>query len=567
MTPAQRIFSYSKRYWPRLALSGAMTTLFGLCAALPAYLLEPAVDRILHSNQVGLLVPFTLCFVGTYYLKSVFMYLSNYYMEHVGNSVVRDIRHDLFARVISFPLPFFSEKPTGEMIAHFINDVDALQEASSRSIRLGIRSCFEALFLLAIALKQSLLLAGVMAIVGPIIGYAIRQLGKKMRKTAHDSQERIGTLSTHLQETLRGMRQIKASNGELSEVARFDRHLQGHFKAIMGNVRVVSLAPALIEATAMSGMGVVLYIALGQVLSGALTGGQLASFFAATILAYQPLKRLINVYADLQSGIAAAQRIFAVMESSPSQEAARPKHLAHFCTSIQALHLSFGYRSESWVLNDISGTLSKGERIGIIGSSGSGKSTLCDLLLGFISPSQGSLRIDGNDITSLSRHSLRTHIGYVSQDTFLFNDTIQANIAYAKQNASFEQIKKAAERAHADQFIMGLPHGYNTIVGEDGTFLSGGQKQRITIARALLKDPSIFIFDEATSALDGSSQEAIQRTIAQLDRSKTVIVISHRYSFVENLDRIFKLDQGRLTEVTKKFRKYTPKLTNRNPSG
>ena len=321
----------------------------------------------------------------------------------------------------------------------------------------------------------------------------------------------------------------------------------------MKNVQATSLTPALIEIIAMSGCGIIFYISAHQVISGSITAGQLSSFFFATILAYQPMKRLINVYSDIQTGTAAAGRVFDVMDLNYPTIHNRNVKIYGFNNSIKFNNMSFSYIKDQPVLEDINLEIKKGESVGIIGPSGGGKSSLCDLLLGFIEPTKGKIYFDDKEITKISLNHLRNQIGYVGQKTFLFNDTIFNNVAYAKPDATQEEVTAACKMVFADEFIEVLPDGYQTIVGEDGTLLSGGQKQRLTIARALIKNPEIIIFDEATSSLDQKSENIIQLALEKICKQKTVIVISHRPSLVEKINRILVVQDKKIIEATKKM--------------
>lgn len=318
----------------------------------------------------------------------------------------------------------------------------------------------------------------------------------------------------------------------------------------MVNVHIEAILPALVEAIAVAGCGVIFYVAAHQVLDGTITAGQLTSFVAAVILAYQPLKKMVNVYSEIQYGLAAADRIFNVLDNVYPATQNRTVDLKDFSQNITFTEVSFAYNENVPVLEHINLSIKKGESIGIIGPSGCGKSTLCDLLLGFVTPTTGTISIDEQDITKISFSSLRSRIGYVGQRLFLFNDTIFNNIVYARPTATKDDVIQACKAAHAHEFIELLPHGYNTVVGENGTLLSGGQKQRLTIARALLKDPEILIFDEATSALDKDSEHMIKLTIQELMKSKTLIIVSHRPSMLQNVSHIIAIDNHTIKQLT-----------------
>jgi len=551
MQTLKRILGYTKRYWKRLVLSGITASLYGLFTAAPTYIIQQLVDKVFGLKLTYLLIPFVLLFIGLFLVKGLLMYLSNYYMNWVGSKTVNDIRSDLFKKIIYYPISFYQEKTSGELMSHFLSDITMIQNAASSAIRNGVRSFFEAICLLTVAFIQSPMLAILILTIGPAIAITIKKMGTNMRETAKRSQTRMGNISSILQEMFVGIREIKSFNAENTACLKFSIYLHNYFSSIMKNVQAISLTPALIEIIAMSSCGVIFYIAALQVLSGNITAGQLTSFFLATLLAYQPLKRIINVYSDVQAGIASASRVFELMDRTyPIQNSGEIK-IEKFQHSIRLENLNFSYIPNQPVILDSSIEIFKGETIGVIGASGAGKSTFCDLILGFISPTSGSIYIDNHNLKDISIESLRNHIGYVGQKTFLFNDTILANIAYAKPDATLEEIITACKAAYAHEFIENLPNGYETIVGENGTLLSGGQKQRLTIARALLKNPEILIFDEATSALDTKSEEAIRLALEEISKIKTVIMISHRLSLIEKMDRTFMIKDCKLIEIPK----------------
>lgn len=554
MNNLQRTLEYSRRYWKPLTFSIICASLFGLVSAMPTYLIKQTVDDIFVKKYQHLIIPFILAFLVFFILKGLFMYLSSYYMNWVGNRVINDIRNDLFSKIIYFPMSFFQKTTTGQLMSHFLNDIQMIQGVAAMVVKDGVRSFFESLFLLSFAFYQSWQLTTLMLIVGPLIGITISKMGKARKIAAHAIQIEIGKTSNMLQETFVGIREIKAFNAEKIECKQFNTLLDRCFSSIMRNVHIESLAPAAIEIIAMLGCCIVFYVAAQQVLSNQMTAGQLTSFVAATLLAYQPLKKLINLFADIQYGLSAADRIFDLMDKIYPATQNRNIILNKFDAVIRWENVSFQYSNNVHVIKDINLSINKGDCVGIIGPSGAGKSTFCDLLLGFISPTTGIILVDNIDLASVSLVSLRNHIGYVGQRTFLFNDTIYNNILYARPNATEQEIIAASKAAYAHEFIQTLPDGYQTMVGENGTLLSGGQKQRITIARALLKDPEILIFDEATSALDHESEHNIQRAITGLKKKKTLIIVSHRQSMLNQTDRILTIQNKAIFEKIKELK-------------
>lgn len=551
--PLFRVLGYTKPYWKMLVFSLITASLFGAVSMLPTYVLKHTVDDIFIKRYSHLIVPFLLMFIAVFFLKGLFMYLSSYSMQWVNNKVTIDIRNDLFSKIIHYPNSFYQTRGTGHLMSHFLNDVQMIQQAAGAAIRDGVRSFFEAFGLIGFAIYQNTTLGLSMLIVSPLIGYTIMKLGRARKNASIAIQSQLGHVSSMLQETFVGIREIKAFNAESIEQSRFKNLLDRCFGAVMRNVHVEALLPALVEAIAVTGCSVIFYIAAHQVLDGTITAGQLTAFVAAVILAYQPLKKIINVYSEVQYGLAAAERIFAVLDTVYPASQKRTHELTRFTTSIEFKNASFSYNERTPVFSRMNFTINKGESIGIVGQSGAGKSTLCDLLLGFITPPSSTVFIDDIDIAQISLSSLRNHIGYVGQRTFLFNDTVARNVAYARPHATQEDIINACKLAHAHEFIEQLPNGYDTMVGENGTLLSGGQKQRLTIARALLKNPDLLIFDEATSALDEESERLIRLAIEEIRGSKTIIIVSHRPTMLYKVDRIFEISNGSLQMVTPTF--------------
>jgi len=542
MNNFKRLLNYTKQYWSRLFYSFIFAALFGLTSAAPTYILKQTIDEVFIKNYSHLIIPFILCFIIFFLLKGLFMYLSSYCMYWVSNKVINDLRHDLFSKMLHYPISFFQEKTTGQLLSHYLNDIQMIQNVSALAVKDGIRSIFEGTFLLGFALYQNWQLSIVILIIGPIIIISSRKLGRARKMASLGIQGEMSKISEILQESFTGIREIKAFNAEKNDIQRFRYRLTICFRSIMRNVRVEASAPALIEAIAAIGGGFIFYFATKQVLNGQITAGTLTSFFAAVLLAYQPLKKLVALYSEIQYGLAAADRIFNTMDLVYPATQNRVLELSTFENEIRFKNVCFSYNSDSSIFENVNISIKKGECVGIVGPSGSGKSTTCDLLLGFIIPTSGQIFIDHKDISKITYSSLREKIGYVGQRTFLFNDTIYNNILYAHPNASREDVIQASKAAHIHNFINDLPLKYETPVGENGTLLSGGQKQRITIARALLKSPHIIIFDEATSSLDNKSEKIIQETITEFKGKKTILIITHHQTMLNDVDKIFSIN-------------------------
>lgn len=541
MKQLQRLWSYTRLYWKMLALSLVCAALFGIVAAGPTYLLKQVVDEVFMFKQHHLIVPMSFALIAIFACKGLFSFLTSYCMHWVGHRVVNDIRSDLLVSVIYSPLSYFQQITTGQLMSRFLNDVQMMQVVASTTIKNGVRSLFETIFLVTFAFLQNWQLALLMLVVGPIMGIIIKKMGTAIKRASHKIQQEVGNLSDQLQETFSGIREVKAFNAERYHIERFDHQLLRFFKATMKFVTAEALLPALIEVVTMGGAALAFYVAAHQVISGKITPGQLTSFIAAALLAYSPMKRLINVYGEIQYALAAADRVFALMDMHAIRPATTDEKIG-FDHAITLQNMSFTYDVERPLLVNTSLVIGKGERMGIVGASGSGKSTVIDLLLGFIEPQAGTIMIDGVVLTPEIAASWRQRVGYVGQRPFLFHDTIRNNITYGRKHLDDKQVWRALEQADAAEFVAALPAGIDTILGENGNGLSGGQRQRLTIARALIARPELLIFDEATASLDAASEEEIKKRLELLPHDVTLLIVTHRASLLGIVDRIAMVD-------------------------
>lgn len=549
MKQLNRLWSYTKKYWPMLTASLVSAALFGIVSAGPTYLLKKLVDDIFVLKLHHLIIPMALILVAIFACKGIFSFLTSYTMHWVGHRVVNDIRIDLFTSVMRYPLSFFQTTTTGQLMSHFLNDVQMMQNAASTTIKNGVRSLFETIFLLTFAFMQNWQLACMMLVVGPVMAVIIKKMGASIKRSSWRIQQEVGSLSDQLQETFSGVREVKAFNAEGYHITRFTQQLQRFFKATMRYVTAEALLPSLIELVTMVGAALAFYVAAQQVISGMITPGQLTSFVAAALLAYAPMKRLINVYGEIQYALAAAERVFSLMDYVvPAQ---RDGGDINFQLDIEFHGLSFAYTSDRPVLSDVSLALRKGERVGIVGPSGGGKSTLIDLLLGFITPQQGHIAIDGQVLTPAGSASWRRRVGYVGQRPFLFNDSVKNNVVYGRDGLGDECVRAAVSAADAENFVLALAQKYETVLGENGNLLSGGQRQRLTIARALAGRPQLLIFDEATASLDAASEDEIKTSLQNLPADVTVIIVTHRASLLEVVDRVLLVEDNKVVEVRK----------------
>lgn len=535
-------------YWQRLLLAGLCMAGGSAIAALLAFLTKNVLDDIFINKDLFMLKVLPPAVVGLGLLKGFFDYSQSYLMNYVGQRVVADIREKLYEHIQSLSLSFFHRNPTGVLMSRITNDVNALQGAVSYAVTSMIKDTLTAVGLVVVVLYRDFWM-GILALgIFPFAALLFVKFSKKMRKASRKSLESMGHISAFLQETIMGQRIVKAFGMEAYEVSRFKTANDQYFRWLMRRLKVRALSTPVMES--LGYLAIAGFILLGglSVIKGRMTPGEFFSFMTALAMLYDPLRSLSKVNVQVQEGIAAAKRIFEVFQERPEvEEAPDAIELPPFRSHIQYEGVSFRYDHE-WVLRDIHLKVEKGEKVAIVGASGAGKSTLVNLLLRFYDPTEGRILIDGIDIRKVTLKSLRDQIAIVTQEVILFNDTVRNNIAYGRPDVSDQEIVEAAKAANAHDFIMQLPQGYDTIIGEQGVKLSGGQRQRISIARALIKNAPILILDEATSSLDAESEREIQEALDRLMESRTVLVIAHRLSTVRNASRIVVLKGGRIVE-------------------
>ena len=546
-----RLLEYIRPYWVRLVIAAACS---GAVAALTggyAWLVRPALDEIfINKNETWLyLLPVALMAVSV--LKGICGYGQSYLMIFVGSRVVTDIRQQLFGHLMRLPIGFHLKNPSSRMLSRVINDVNWIQNAVSGVLKDLFQQSLTFLVLLGVILYQNWRLALFSILVIPLSAYPMVRFGNQLRKIATAGQERTADMSTALQETLTGVRIVKGFTREDAEGRRFAGFNEAYFRTNMKSTQVSSITSPVLEAVGIIGVAGIIWYGGSQVIQGAMTPGTFFSFLTAVFLMYTPIKRLASANNTIQQALAAADRVFTVLDVPT--EAARDtgtRGLDGVRSAIELHGVSFRYEGiEAWALTDMSLTVRPGEVLALVGSSGAGKTTLVNLIPRFHDPTAGAILIDGVDIREIRLAALRRQIGIVSQETLLFDDTVRNNIAYGRDGATEEAVTDAARAAFAHDFIMRLPNGYDTLIGENGVKLSGGERQRLAIARGLLRNPPILILDEATSSLDTESERMVQMALANLMKGRTTFVIAHRLSTIQRADRIAVLAGGRLVEI------------------
>jgi subfamily B ATP-binding cassette protein MsbA len=518
-------------------------------AGAQAYMVKPLLDEIFFNQDRTMLMVVPLIIIGIFLFKGFFSYGYNYLLVKVGQSVIRDLRNELYKHLQSQPLSFYHKKPTGELISRIISDVALIQGAVSNVLVGILKDTCQVIFLIGVIFYQDWRMASIAMIALPLTVYPVVNFGQRHRRLSIDNQQTIAQVSNILYETITGNRIVKAFCMEKYEVKRFAKILDKLFAIIMRNTRVAAISSPLMEILGGVGISLVVWYGGSQVLAGKSTPGTFFSFLTALIMIYEPIKGVSAINNSLQQGIAAAERVFDVLDvESDVAEKIDALELSPVEDAIEFKDVRFQYDKDTEVLKGINLKVGVGEVLAIVGSSGGGKSTLVNLIPRFYDVSNGSLTIDGTDIRDVTFKSLRKQIGIVTQQTILFNDTVRNNIAYGSPEASEEQIKDAARAAHALNFVQQLPEGFDTVIGESGARLSGGERQRVSIARAILKNAPILILDEATSSLDTESEHEVQQAIENLVQSRTTLVIAHRLSTIRNAHRIIVIQDGIIVE-------------------
>ena len=527
--------------------------LMGLAAgstAGRAWLMEPVLDRIFVAREGSLLLLIAGGALALAVVKGLADYGEAVLMTRVGQRVIADVQIALFARLMRADLAYFHAHPSGTLISRFTSDAALLRNAAA-NVLAGIgKDAVTVVFLVGVMFYQDWLLALVSFFVFPVAIRPIVAIGRRIRRVTANAQAEIGQFTTLLSQTFQGARHVKAYGMEPYEERRAAGLIERLFVLIDRGTRTRSRASPMMEALGGTAIAVVILYGGHQVISGARTPGALFSFITALLLAYQPLKSLANLNASLQEGLAAAQRIFEVLDVEPTisdRPGAKPLHIAGGEIRFDNVH--FGYVPGTAAIDGLSLAIPAGHTVALVGPSGAGKSTMLNLIPRFFDIDSGCITIDGQDVRAVTIASLRSAIALVAQEVSLFDDTVRANIAYGRFGASLDEIEEAARAAAADAFIRELPQGYDTMVGEHGVRLSGGQRQRIAIARAMLKNAPILLLDEATSALDSESERQVQRALNTLIRGRTTLVIAHRLSTIQEADLICVVDRGRIVET------------------
>lgn len=521
----------------------------GLTAGFAA-MIEPVIDDVLTAGDLSRVWYLGGAIFAIFILRGLSTYQHTIIMNKVGQTIVGQIQHDLFTRFLGLDLNFFHQNPSGQLISRVINDVNVMRAAVTDGITGIGKNLLTLIFLVGVMFYQDWLLSSIVFLIFPFTAVFVAWVGRRLRKMSGRIQEDMARLSDMLSQVFMGIRLVKAYGMEDHEGVKTGAAIAKVRDLTIKSVRVNNLSTPVNETlVGMVVFGIIVYGGY-QVAEGHSTAGELLSFITAFSMSYEPMKRLAKLNSSFQMGLGAADRVFEMMDERPRiVEATQPKQAVYTKPDITFEAVEFRYDGEDKnALNGVSFSMQGGTVTALVGPSGSGKTTIMNLIPRFFDPTSGRILIDHDDVRNLSFSSLRQNIALVSQDITIFDDTVWANIGYGRKGAYQDEIIKAAIAAEADDFIRRLPQGYDTRLGEDGLKLSGGQRQRIAIARAMLRNAPILLLDEATSALDNEAERAIQKTLSELQKGRTTLVIAHRLSTVQNADQILVLEEGRIVE-------------------
>jgi subfamily B ATP-binding cassette protein MsbA len=579
MKELARLLRFVRPYLPPLLASVFLMAMVGATQGLMALLIGPVFDRVLnpasadapvalvtipglhHTIYLHQLMPSSIhnvwvmvaiAILGAFAIKGICDYFGNYLINYVGLSAVTDLRQTVFDRVLHQDAQFFESTSTGRLMSSIMNDIEKIQVATSHILADWLRQSFTVICLLWVVLQKDWRLALFSLSVLPFVLVPTVRLGRRIRKATRRAQDDAAELNQILQETISGHQVVKSFGTEEVESNRF-RIAADRLK--LSNLRYVAhqaISSPLIEFFGAITIVALLTYARQQIRMHAMTAGEFTSFVIALLMLYEPVKRLTGIHNIFQQALGASQKVFEYLDRVQTvreKPGAVKLHKLH--NSIRLDNVSFRYPNSpnGFFLDSVSLDVKAGEVVALVGPSGAGKTTLANLVPRFYDVTGGGILLDNKDVRDLQLASLREKIAIVSQETFLFNDTVANNIRYGKTKAKDEEIREAARNAMAEEFILRMPEGYDAIIGERGHKLSGGQRQRIAIARALLKNAPILILDEATSHLDSESEMLVQRALQNLMNHRTVIVIAHRLSTIRRADKIVVLDSGRIAEI------------------
>lgn len=549
MTLYLRILSYIKPYMHRLLFAMVCTIMAAAGNLYIPWIIKDMIDEVLADKNGTMLNWIAASIIAIFIVRGLFWYGQNYLMSYVGQSVIIDIRAAVFKKLQRLSVSFYDKNKTGTIMSYVTNDVNALQSAMVENTIEMITEGFILIGSVVAMIYPDWRLTLFTVCTFPVVLWFMEFFGKKIRKTGGRIQECTADITSVLQESVASARVIKSFVREDYEVDRFDVENKANFRANMKNAQLMATLTPVVELVAAIGVTMIIWYGGNNVINGTITAGSLVAFLTYAVNISNPIKRLTRVIGNIQKALAAAQRVFMIIDMPEEiAESRDAKQLPEVSGKVEFQNVSFAYNDKGNVITDLSFSVKPGEVIAIVGPSGAGKSTIANLLPRFYDVNKGDIKIDGHSVREVTLDSLREQVGIVPQETMLFNGSVYNNILYGRLDATKEEIEAAAKAANAHDFIMQLTDGYETKLGDRGVNLSGGQRQRIAIARAILKNPRILILDEATSALDTESERVVQEALDRLMVGRTSFVIAHRLSTVKNADKILVLEKGNLVE-------------------
>ena len=575
-----RLLLYARPYVLYTLASLVTTAVFAAMAGLRVMLIKPIIDNVLsakdsprqilvytipHTKRVidlQFLIPqhfhnawtvVAVALVGSAIIKSICDYLGTLLANKAGFGMITDLRNDFYDSILRRSTAFFQRHTSGTLISTLINDVERVQTAMATVLSDFLQQFFTLVVMIGVVVITGGTMALVLLVFVPIIVYSSRKVGRSVRRTTRRGQDRLAEIQNIVQETITGNGIVKAFGMEHWEMSRFRRASGRLLSANMRSVAVQAISSPLMDALGAVLLALLLWFGRNFFILHGVPEGMFITFLAAVIMLYDPLRRMPGYYNNFQQAVGASEYIFRFMDAEDDvREKKRAHVLRGFKDSVRFEQVDFAYASEgevTEVLHAIDLEVKRGDVIAIVGPSGAGKSSLVNLIPRFFDVTGGRIAIDGHDLRDVTIASLRRQIGKVTQETILFNDTVRNNIAYGQPDVPLGRVEEVARMALAHDFILRMPEGYDTMIGEKGVRLSGGERQRLAIARAILKNAPILILDEATSALDTESEAFVQAALANLMRDRTVFVIAHRMSTVRRATRIIVLEDGRITEI------------------
>ena len=544
-----RLLVYGKPYWPMFSIGVIAMLLFAVTDTGFAFLIKTLTDSFAgtgtayDTDQIKVILPVAVIII--FIIRGVSGFFSVYNIAWIGRQVIKLLRGEIYQKFLNLPTQFLDQKSNAELLSKVTFNIEQVAESTSNILTVLIRDTLTIIVLSVYMVYLSPTLASVIFLVAPVIAILVRFLSLLFRRYSERIQDSMADVTHAIKETLQNHRIIKIFNGQDFEQKKFSLINENNRKHNMKLFSTKAIGNSITIFIASLGVAGVVYVATLEQVKNSMTVGDFSGFITAMVLLMTPLKRLTNINAMIQKGIAAAVSIFSLLDEDNEEDQGQ-LDANDLEGSINFKNVCFSYNQAEHTLDGINISINPGETIAIIGKSGSGKTTLVNLIPRFYEIESGQLLIDSENIQNYSLKSLRSNISLVTQEVTLFNDTIFNNIAYGKY--SDNEVRKVVTSAHMDEFINNLPKGLDTLVGDQGILLSGGQRQRIAIARALLKDAPILILDEATSSLDSESERYIQKALDQLMKNRTTLVIAHRLSTIENADRIIVLSKGRIVE-------------------